>query len=717
MIALLLLGAVATATAAAASCSTLGPATMQNATARSSGGEPLGAPLSGVASAAACASHCCATAHCRSWTHVAAVAACELRSGYSEPTPNATASSGVTYRAGVQDPLWGELRGFNYVPPAAVNDIDMWVNYSKAATERDMAIAQQTGFNFCRVFLNYHVWEAQPAEFLANVQHFIATAHAHGVNTMPIPFDLCWFGCRDENVTAASHGRCWYPSPQFSLADDRSWWHAAGEKYVDALVGAVPASTPGLILWDVVNEPESGGSSGLPGENGTRWSFVKHFVAYFQSKTKTPTTAGVASVGSLGTIGSSVDILTFHSYHHSWELGLQRTEMALGFSRQYNKPVFNSETGCIARANAFDQTMEMAIRNGIGFAVWELMISDCLDCIDTRRWKHGLMFTDGTTRDPSAIAALHGVFLNRGDNVGMAVARPDVEHAVSGTVQAADGWLKVALNASSSSCGTPHAPGGRPSSYSNDCYQQGYELLDSLANMGESAQLLPLAVPLSSEARRLAASGDSPENREAIAALLRSQLGALSATKMGVETGPGVCEFPGAPLPAISCEQATACTLKQDTDLRFFDYVPPASTSTSSRCWRGVPCPNTAAGSLHYCDQAKAHVDFNISAVPPLSTATAAAAAAGQLSAVNLIVKTGPDCGKFDVLVDGKAVLTNEDSYSHEVDWYKSIPLLTGATAEMASTVRVVVRGEHAVASSHAWVQVVGVELWQKQRR
>jgi hypothetical protein len=541
---LLLLRQLGLASAAAATCSTLGPATMQNATARSSGGESLGS-LSGISNAATCASRCCSTADCRSWTHVAVAGACELRSGYSEPTPNATASSGVTYRAGFQDPLWGELRGFNYVPPSAVNDIDMWVNYSKAATERDMAIAEQTGFNFCRVFLNFHVWEAQPAEFLANVQHFIATAHAHGVSTMPIPFDLCWFGCRDEIVTAASHGKCWYPSPQFSLADNRSWWHAAGEKYVDALVGALPASTPGLILWDVVNEPESGGSSGLPGEKGTRWAFVKHFVEYFQSVSKTPTTTGVASVGSLETIGSSVDILTFHSYHHSWELGMQRTEMALDFSRHYNKPVFNSETGCIARANAFDQTMEMAIRNGIGFAVWELMISDCLDCIDTRRWKHGLMFRDGTTRDPAAIAALHGVFLNRGDDIGLAVARPDVENAISSTVKAANGWLKMALN-SSSSCGAPVAPGGRPSSYSTGCYQQGYELLDSLANMGESAQVLPLAVPLSSEARRLAASGDSPANREVIAVLLRAQLGALSATKLGVETGPGVCEFPGA---------------------------------------------------------------------------------------------------------------------------------------------------------------------------
>ena len=69
----------------------------------------------------------------------------------------------------------------------------------------------------------------------------------------------------------------------------------------------------------------------------------------------------------------------------------------------------NSETGCIARASAFDQTIELAARNGIGYAVWELMISDCRDCADTRRWKHGLLYTDGTTRDPAAIAAVGSV--------------------------------------------------------------------------------------------------------------------------------------------------------------------------------------------------------------------------------------------------------------------------------------------------------------------
>ena len=45
-----------------------------------------------------------------------------------------------------------------------------------------MRIARDTGFNFARVFLNFHVWDAQRDTFLANLRHFVSTAYVpmHG---------------------------------------------------------------------------------------------------------------------------------------------------------------------------------------------------------------------------------------------------------------------------------------------------------------------------------------------------------------------------------------------------------------------------------------------------------------------------------------------------------------------------------------------------------
>ena len=68
-------------------------------------------------------------------------------------------------------------------------------------------------------------------------------------------------------------------SPQTSLLDSRDWWPEA-DAYVRALAAALPASTRGLAAWDVANEPESGGASGLPGEHGARWAFVEHAVRF-----------------------------------------------------------------------------------------------------------------------------------------------------------------------------------------------------------------------------------------------------------------------------------------------------------------------------------------------------------------------------------------------------------------------------------------------------
>lgn len=509
----------AVAAATEGTCSTSGPGGMQHRTARVSGVRMK--LLTSVVGPEACASECCGASPCRAWTWSGGE--CELVEGYARPRGNASATSGVVYREGVQEARWSSLRGFNYVPPQSVNDIDMWRDYNRKIVERDMAIAQRTGFNFARVFLNFHVWDAQRQTFLDNVRHFLTTAHAHGIDVMPMPFDLCWFGCRNENVSVNSSGKCWYPSPQFSLADDQNWW-AAGEAYVDALVEAFPSTTPGLLLWDVVNEPESGGASGLPGERDVRWTFVRHFVSYFRSKSSTPTTVGVANVDSLKHVGDIVDVLSFHSYHDNWELGLQRTETALGFARRLGKPVFNSETGCIARANAFDQTMEMCARNGMGFAVWELMISDCSDCVDTRRWKHGLMFADGTTRDPAAIAALHGVYVNRGEYVPLAVPRPDVEGHSSSVARGVAAWLAKGDAAD---------------------YYAGVALLDAMSNILESSISVPLVLPPSANARQLAAAGNNTETRAQLKHLLAELVEPLQATKGGKETSPGVCAFEG----------------------------------------------------------------------------------------------------------------------------------------------------------------------------
>ena len=283
-----------------------------------------------VDGASTCRDACCANDPCSTWAARIATPddkpatpncttgamCCWLKSGYNAPAVRQGCTSGVVYRPAWQQSELGKtiagLRGFNYVPQAAVNDIDMWTKYDKAVVERDMAYAGRVGFNFARVFLNYVVWKAEGEDFIAKVAHFISTAHANGIRTMPILFDMCWFGCRNETHFSAANatGKCWYASPGYSRSDDQTWWTTEGEAYAGALARAFSAATtPGLIIWDITNEPESyGGSHG-----DLVWPFVRHFIKYMQSVSDVPTTVGVASWFSMPQIGADVDVLSFHS--------------------------------------------------------------------------------------------------------------------------------------------------------------------------------------------------------------------------------------------------------------------------------------------------------------------------------------------------------------------------------------------------------------------
>ena len=54
--------------------------------------------------------------------------------------------------------------GFNYIPANAINYTAMWdkTSFSPDAIERELALAETTGFNAVRVVLQFIVWEDDP---------------------------------------------------------------------------------------------------------------------------------------------------------------------------------------------------------------------------------------------------------------------------------------------------------------------------------------------------------------------------------------------------------------------------------------------------------------------------------------------------------------------------------------------------------------------------
>jgi len=71
--------------------------------------------------------------------------------------------------------------GFNYIPANAINYTAMWdkTSFSPEVIDRELALAETTGFNAVRVVLQFIVWENDPKYFDDTFGRFLAICYLH----------------------------------------------------------------------------------------------------------------------------------------------------------------------------------------------------------------------------------------------------------------------------------------------------------------------------------------------------------------------------------------------------------------------------------------------------------------------------------------------------------------------------------------------------------
>jgi hypothetical protein len=156
---------------------------------------------------------------------------------------------------------------------------------------------------------------------------------------------------------------------------------------------------------------------------------------------------------------------------------LQAEEIA----KKYHKPVLNSEMACVCRANPYDVALEVCERHKMGWYLFELMVGGGWSDV------HGLVYPDGTVRDPSIIAAIYGWHRNR-DLKTMIKENPNRE----GQAQKAIDQLKAALGPSSSGGRRGRGAAVPASGTSTDAI---LEAAEYCANLLEAAQMAPMREP------------------------------------------------------------------------------------------------------------------------------------------------------------------------------------------------------------------------------
>lgn len=191
-------------------------------------------------------------------------------------------------------------------------------------------------------------------------------------------------------------------------------------RYLSSVVKLLK-NEPNLLMWDAYNEPFCneylyGVRESDPEEYQRRYEILRKDLCgqiemLRELDDDTPITVGHERVGHLATTNDLVDVIAFHDYLTT----RREVEEAYQFAvkcgeEQGGKPVINNEMGCIGRANPYEVELQMCDKYHLGYYIFNLTIEGFWGPL------HGIIYPDGTIRDPSIVAAMFGLYRNRGES-------------------------------------------------------------------------------------------------------------------------------------------------------------------------------------------------------------------------------------------------------------------------------------------------------------
>jgi len=311
----------------------------------------------------------------------------------------------------------GWIVGFNYVTSNAINSTEMWQSetFDPDTIQKELKIASQIGFNSCRVFLQYLVWENEQAQFIKNFDTFLEIAEKHNITVMPILFDDCAFSNKEPYLgkqlepTFGIHNSGWTPSPGFLIADNNDYSNKL-EAYLKTIVNTYKDDSR-IIAWDLYNEP------GNSGRNEKCLNLLlKSFDWARECNPSQPLTSGiwVWKDFDLKCVDLS-DVISFHDYKT-----LDITKERIENLKQYSRPMFCTEWLHRIEGNSIETHMRFFKANNIAIYNWGLVEGKTQTNLSWNKeenlqngqpeiWQHDILRSDLTPYIPEEVTFIKSI--------------------------------------------------------------------------------------------------------------------------------------------------------------------------------------------------------------------------------------------------------------------------------------------------------------------
>lgn len=304
----------------------------------------------------------------------------------------------------------GWLRGCDFIPSTAVNQLEMWqaATFDPAGIDRELGYAESIGLNCMRVFLHHVAWQEDAAGFKRRVDSYLGIAAKHHISTIFVFFDDCW------NATYRAGPQ---PAPKTGIHNS-GWLRDPGKLYYDepGLVDTLQSYVkdilktfghdPRILLWDLYNEPgnsDYGDKSLVLLEKVFTWSR--------EADPDQPLSAGVwdSKLQHLNAFQlSHSDVITYHDYE-----GPEAHQRCIDSLRKYGRPLVCTEYMARLRGSTFFNIMPMLKKEDVAAINWGLVTgktntkyawdTPMRDGTEPKVWFHDIFRADGTPFDPKEV--------------------------------------------------------------------------------------------------------------------------------------------------------------------------------------------------------------------------------------------------------------------------------------------------------------------------
>lgn len=302
---------------------------------------------------------------------------------------------------------WGDaqgwLRGCNFNPSSAINQLEMWQaeTFDPETIDRELGWAAAIGMNCMRVYLHHVAWDVDRDGFKKRMDQYLQIADRHGIKTMFVFFDDCWNATyqagKQPDPKPGIHNSGWIRDPGDLLFEDPALIVKL-EEYVKDILTTFKEDVR-IVMWDLYNEP---GNSGYGDRSMPLLENV--FLWGWQIRPSQPLTVGVwtPALKNMNAFQlENSDIITYHNYN-----GPEEHQMVIDSLRKYKRPLVCTEYMARSRNSLFTNIMPILKEEHVGAINWGLVAGKSNtkytwnepipDGSEPPLWFHEIFHPDGT---------------------------------------------------------------------------------------------------------------------------------------------------------------------------------------------------------------------------------------------------------------------------------------------------------------------------------